>query len=202
MSTQVLKHSAFEDTFGIFSGSILVAVGIVMLQDAQILTGGVAGLALMISKIIDQPIGLIFLLLGIPFLLLALFKRGKIFTIRSILNLAFVAFLIEITPRVISFKPTNSIGTAVLANILLGVGMLVLFRHNSSLGGFNVIALIIQDTFKIQAGYVQFGLDLIVLMVGLTHYSLILVLVSLVGDLFLNLVLALNHRNDRYLGRS
>jgi uncharacterized membrane-anchored protein YitT (DUF2179 family) len=202
VSTQILKHSAFEDTFGIFSGSILVAVGIVMLKDAQLLTGGVAGLALMISKSIDQPIGIIFLLLGIPFLLLALFKRGKIFTIRSILNLAFVAFLIEITPRIISFKPTNSIGTAILANMLLGVGMLVLFRHNSSLGGFNVIALIIQDTFKIQAGYVQFGLDLIVLMVGLAHYSVTLVLVSLVGDLFLNLVLALNHRDDRYLGRS
>ena len=80
--------------------------------------------------------------------------------------------------------------------------MVVIFRHFSSLGGFNVIALLAQEKFGIRAGYVQLALDSLVLLVGLTSYSFNVVLISLIGAALLNISLAINHREDRYLGRS
>ena len=202
MSSAPTKHSKPEDFFGLFSGSLLIATGIVMLKDAHILTGGLAGLALMITKFTSGHTGFIYFVISIPFLLMALFQRGWKFTLRSTLNLLAVSFLVEIAHRFIIFQALNTLAVAMLANILLGTGMLVIFRHNSSLGGFNIVALYFQDILKIQAGLVQFILDLLVLTIGLLQYSSKLILISLIGDLFLNLVLFMNHRNDRYLGRS
>ncbi len=96
----------------------------------------------------------------------------------------------------------NPLAVAIIANTILGMGLLAIFRHNSSLGGFNITALIAQDLFKIQAGYVQAALDCFVLIAGLAYYSVKMTLCSLVGVVVLNGILALYHRKDRYIGHS
>ena len=172
------------------------------MHSSSVLTGGTAGLALMISKRLGSAVGTVYLLTGIPFLLLALWKKGWKFTLRSTLNLAFVSLLVNEMPKVFSLHINNKLFASIFANILLGVGMVVIFRHFSSLGGFNVIALLAQEKFGIRAGYVQLALDSSVLLVGLTSYSFNVVLISLIGAALLNISLAINHREDRYLGRS
>ena len=197
-----VRHSTLEDLFGIGSGSILFAIGITIMHSSSVLTGGTAGLALMISKRLGSAVGTVYLLTGIPFLLLALWKKGWKFTLRSTLNLAFVSLLVNEMPKVFSLHINNKLFASIFANILLGVGMVVIFRHFSSLGGFNVIALLAQEKFGIRAGYVQLALDSLVLLVGLTSYIFNVVLISLIGAALLNISLAINHREDRYLGRS
>ena len=76
----------------------------------------------------------------------------------------------------------------------------MLFRHKSSLGGFNILALIMQERFGIRAGYVQMSLDIIIVAASLTVVSPTAVLLSATGAVILNLVLAINHRPGRYTG--
>jgi uncharacterized membrane-anchored protein YitT (DUF2179 family) len=82
------------------------------------------------------------------------------------------------------------------------MGLLALFRHSSSVGGFGVVALIAQEQFKFKAGYAQLILDLMVMAIALFYYSPSQVFVSLLGVVVLNIGLAVNHRADRYLGYS
>ena len=196
------RHSIFDDLFGLLSGSILFSVGLSLLHASGVITGGAAGLALLISNNTGAQVGTIYLLIGIPFFFLALWKKGWRFTLRSTLNVAFVSFLTNEMPKIFVIHVENKFVATIIANVLLGVGMIVIFRHFSSLGGFNVIALLAQERLNIKAGYVQLGLDAVVLLIGLTSYSPQIVLISLVGDGILNMCLAINHRSDRYVGYS
>ena len=86
-----------------------------------------------------------------------------------------------------------------LGNLLVGLGLLIIFRHGASLGGFNVLALILQERLNLRAGYVQMGLDVSVILLALLAVSPLTVVLSAAGAVVLNIFLAFNHRPGRYL---
>jgi uncharacterized membrane-anchored protein YitT (DUF2179 family) len=197
-----LKHNIWEDLFGITIGAVLLSVGINILENGEILTGGTAGLALLIAHQFSQNVAIIYPLVSAPFLLLSWFKKGKIFTIRTALTVLYVSFLVNLVPQIMHIDVKNDLLASLISNIFLTMGLLALFRHNSSVGGFGVVALIAQEQFNFKAGYAQLILDLMVMGVALLYYSPNQVFVSLLGVVVLNLGLAVNHRADRYLGYS
>lgn len=81
---------------------------------------------------------------------------------------------------------------------LIGTGMLVIFRHKMSLGGFNILALYLQERFGIRAGKVQMGLDCTIVILSLFIVDISLILLSVVGAVVTNLILAMNHKPGRY----
>lgn len=94
----------------------------------------------------------------------------------------------------------DPIYACLVGNLLAGVGMLILFRHRSSLGGFNTVALLAQERLGWSAGYVQLGFDATVILCSLTIVAWPTVVLSTLGTGVLSIVLALNHRPGRYLG--
>jgi uncharacterized membrane-anchored protein YitT (DUF2179 family) len=197
-----LKHNIWEDLFGITIGAVLLSVGIDILEKGEILTGGTAGLALLIAHQFSQNVAVVYPLVSAPFLLLSWFKKGKNFTFRTALTVLYVSFLVNLVQQVIYVDVKNELLASLISNIFLTMGLLALFRHNSSVGGFGVVALIAQEQFNFKAGYAQLILDLMVMAIALFYYSPTQVLVSLLGVVVLNLGLAVNHRADRYLGYS
>jgi uncharacterized membrane-anchored protein YitT (DUF2179 family) len=197
-----LKHNFWEDLFGITIGVVLLSVGIDILDKGEILTGGTAGLALLIAHQINSNVAIIYPLVSAPFLILSWFKKGKVFTLRTTLTVLYVSFLVSLIPNIFIVDVKNDLLASLIANIFLTMGLLALFRHSSSVGGFGVVALIAQEQFKFKAGYAQLILDLIVMAIALFYYSPSQVFVSLLGVVVLNIGLAVNHRADRYLGYS
>ena len=80
----------------------------------------------------------------------------------------------------------------------MGLGMLILFRHRSSLGGFNVLCLYIQDKFGISVGKTQLAIDFSILLGSLLFVPPQTIVLSIIGAVALNLVLAMNHKPTRY----
>jgi uncharacterized membrane-anchored protein YitT (DUF2179 family) len=81
----------------------------------------------------------------------------------------------------------------------MGAGFLVLFRHHASLGGLNILVLVLQKRFGWRAGWVQMGIDGAILVASLAMVEPQRILMSIAGALALNLTLALNHRPGRYV---
>ncbi len=104
-------------------------------------------------------------------------------------------------PHLLGVAAIGPLYAAVVGNLLAGIGILVVFRHRSSLGGFNVVALLCQERLGWRAGYVQMALDVaVVLAFAAVSHDLALTLASAVGAVLLNLVIAMNHRPGRYTG--
>jgi uncharacterized membrane-anchored protein YitT (DUF2179 family) len=81
----------------------------------------------------------------------------------------------------------------------VGLGLLAMFRHNGSMGGLGVVALLVQDTTGFKAGWVQLIADAVIFGVAFLLFPAEVVLYSLLGAVVLNLVITFNHRRDRYI---
>lgn len=195
-----LPHSVPEDVFGVLTGTFLAALGLYMLEQAEVVTGGTAGVALLLTYATPLSFGWLFFLVNVPFFALALWRKGWRFTVKTLVSVALVSLFTELNQHWIPLPEMDQIYGVIAGNLLLGVSLLAVFRHGSSLGGFNILALIAQEQFNMRAGYVQMSLDVIVILIALTVVAPMNVLISAVGAVVLNMVLALNHRPGRYRG--
>ncbi|MBF4617088.1 YitT family protein [Clavibacter sp. VKM Ac-2873] len=199
-TTAGIPHSVAEDVLGILTGTFVASFGLFLLRDSGAVTGGTAGLALLLSYTGVLPFGVLFFVVNAPFFALAVWKKGWRFTIRTAVSVALVSLFSTLHPAMVTSLDLQPVYGVLAGNLLVGIGLLVVFRHGSSLGGFNIVALIAQERFGFRAGYAQMILDVIVILLGLTVVSVGGVVMSALGAVLLNLVLALNHRPGRYTG--
>lgn len=192
------KHSRREDWIAILTGTFLVAQGVFFLQSASLLTGGTTGLALLASQFVSFSFGTLYFIANCPFYLLAWKRFGSRFAFNSVISGALVSVFADHLYLVISLDTINEVYCAVAGGLLMGLGMLILFRHRSSLGGFNVLCLFIQDKFGISVGKSQLAIDFTILVASFFFVSPQVIVLSIIGAIALNLVLAMNHKPTRY----
>lgn len=202
LSALLVRHPLWEDALAMLLGTAMVALGIAFYSHAGLLTGGTVGLAFLLKYVAGWPFGLVFFTLNIPFYLLAIWRMGWGFTLRTVIAVGLVSLLAELTPQWIRFAELNLYYAALFGGFAMGVGLLMLFRHKASLGGVNILALFLQERFGLRAGAFQMGVDALIVLAAVFVVPADKVALSVLGAVALNLVLAINHRRDRYMGVS
>ena len=197
---QPLRHSRADDVAGILVGTFIASLGLFLLRSAGAVTGGTAGIGLLVSYAAAVPFGVVFLAVNLPFLALALWKKGASFTLRTLVSVVLVSVFASLQPLALGSVQINPVYGVVVGNLLAGVGMLILFRHRSSLGGISILALILQDRLGWRAGYVQMAVDVAIIAISLTVVPPLTVALSALGAVVINCVIAMNHRPGRYVG--
>lgn len=197
--TALPRHTLLEDAQGLLVSIVGGAFGILLLRTAGLMTGGTAGLALLISYATGWAFGWLFFVVNLPFYAFAWWKKGPAFAVKSFLAVTAVSALAEGLPRWITITALHPGLAAVLFGVIAGVGLLGLFRHGASLGGVSIVAVVLQDTTGIRAGWIQLGWDAALFAVSLFILAPAQVAWSLVGAAVLNVVIAMNHRRDWYL---
>ncbi|KLV05965.1 membrane protein [Photobacterium aquae] len=195
-----IPHSHKENLIAILTGTFVVSQGVFFLQQANLLTGGTTGLALLLSQFVDLSFGQLYFMANTPFYLMAWFRMGRSFALTSILSGGLVSIITDNLHHVLEISRLEPLYCAVIGGILMGLGMLILFRHKTSLGGFNVLVLYLQEKFGWSAGKLQMGIDLTILTASFFLVSPMILLYSVIGAFMLNLVLAMNHKPGRYVG--
>ncbi|MBA3911183.1 MAG: YitT family protein [Rhodobacter sp.] len=193
------KHSLTEDAQGIVYGATMAAFGIVILTHLGLVTGQTAGLAVLISYATGWGFGPVFFVINLPFYVLGYLRMGPVFTVKTFIAVALLSGLSLWLPGQVSFAVLNPWVGAVFFGFLSGSALLALFRHGASLGGIGIVALMLQDRLGWRAGWVQLGFDAVLFTVAFTMIEARLVIVSFLGALVVNLVIAINHRRDRYV---
>lgn len=199
---QASPHTTIEDLQAILTGTLLAAIGVTVLSKAGLVTGGVVGVALLSHQLTGVSFSLFFAAINLPFYFLAVRKKGWSFTIKTLSSVLLLSAFCEVIPSLLRFDSIDLIFASISGGLLAGVGLLILFRHNASLGGFNILCLYLQEAFGLRAGFTQLMLDCVVLLLFAMTTSLHTALVSLIATVILNLTLATNHRAGRYIGKS
>ncbi len=197
-TTITLPHTPAEDVLGVLTGTWLASLGLTLLHESHAVTGGTAGLSLLITYALPWSLSLVLILVNLPFFALALWKKGAAFTAKSVIAVLLMSAFTALHTRMLPIPDLDAVYGVVTGNILAGTGILILFRHGSSLGGFSVLALIAQEQAGLRAGYVQMGLDILVVLSALLVVPVSNVALSAVGAVILNIILAFNHRPERY----
>lgn len=193
------RHTLFEDGLALLTGTLVIALGVAMYKKAGLLTGGITGLAFLSHYASGLNFGALLVAANLPFYVLALKRMGREFTLKTMIAVAMVALFTELSPQLIRIEWLHPVFAGVTGGFLIGVGMLILFRHNASLGGLNVLALYLQEKRGWRAGNVQMGFDGVILLGSAFLVTPLLIAVSVLGALALNVSLATNHKAGRYV---
>lgn len=145
-------HRPYEDIQALLTGTLFVALGIVMFNQAGLLTGGTAGLALLLHYATGVEFAPTFFLINLPFYALAWLRMGAAFTLKTFAAVALLSLFAWLLPMGLAFRHLWPPLAAVLGGLLCGAGMLMLFRHHASLGGFNVHGLHAADAVTQSSG--------------------------------------------------
>ena len=192
----------YEDALALLTGTLFVSLGLALFSKATLVVGGTAGMALLIGYAGGWGFGAVFFAVNLPFYLLAIHQMGWPYTIRTFVAVALVSVLSRFTPEWIAIEAIAPVYASLAGGALIGIGLLALFRHRAGLGGFNIVAVYLQDRYGIRAGYVQLVLDCMILLAACFVIPLDRIALSMVGALAINLTLAINHKPGRYTGVS
>lgn len=195
------EHGIAEDVLGMLTGTFVASLGLFLLHASHAVTGGTAGLALLLGYATSWTFPVLFAVINLPFAVLAIWKKGWAFTIRTAIAIALVSGFAVLHEAMFDIRSITPLYGTLAGNLLCGIGLLILFRHRASLGGINIIALVVQERTGFRAGWVQMIFDVVIVLSSLLIMPLSNVLMSALGAVLLNLVLALNHRPGRYIGR-
>lgn len=192
------KHSIFEDIQGLLTGTLFVALGVYFVKTAALLTGGAVGMAFLLYYATGWNYGLILFLINVPFYYFGYLAMGWAFTLKTFASVALLSLYVEWLPAFIHLDTIHPVFAAVMGGLLMGIGILILIRHEASLGGVTVMAIYLQKTRQWRAGWVQMAIDVLILIAGFWLISPEKIGLSILGAIALNLVIAINHRKGRY----
>lgn len=80
-----LAHTLKDDVYGMVLGVMFIAVGLNLLKCSGMITGGIAGIALLIAHVSTLPIGVLFFLVNLPFMVFCYATMGRAFTLKTLI---------------------------------------------------------------------------------------------------------------------
>lgn len=195
-----MPHSRVEDVYALIVGCILVTLGLMLLSAANLVTGGIAGLALLLSYIVPLPAGLLFTLINIPFLAFAWRAMGPAFMLKTLIVNGGIAALSLAMRASVGIHVFNPAFAAIVGGTVIGMGILALARHGAGVGGTGILTLWLHKRHGVNAGLSQIGIDCVILLISLSLLSGAQLGWSALSAAAISGVLIAWHRPGRYTG--
>jgi uncharacterized membrane-anchored protein YitT (DUF2179 family) len=164
------SKSEFINHGFIILGSLILSLAIVgFFVPNQVITGGTAGLALLLHYITPLTIGSLIALINLPLLIVGNKYLGKMFAIRTIITIFLISIFIDFFSQVVNLKPfiLDTTLSAIFGGIFVGVGLALVIKGNSSAGGSTILARIISSKTEIKPGQVILIIDSIIVLSSL-----------------------------------
>lgn len=189
----MLRH--IKSTITIIFGAAIFAFGLTyFVVPHHLFEGGATGITLITYYLFNIPISLMNILINIPLFLLA----WKIFGLRSLYSsllgtIAVSVWLATFEKIPLQFNLEGDlVVVSLVAGVLLGVGLGVIFNAGGTTGGTDIVARILNKYTNISVGKLLFGLDFLILMLILIIFQdLRLVTYTLLFDFIVSRVIDL-----------
>lgn len=189
-----------DDAYGLFIGIALAATGIAILGKSGLVTGGIAGMALLGAFVTPYTAPVLVPVINLPFLLFALFTMGRAFALKSLIVSVSLGLGVSLISPALNLSGIAPGMGSVLGGTFLGMGILCLARHNASMGGTGSVVLWIQRRYAINAGISQLACDCGLFVLASLYLPLEKMMWSVVGTVAMNAVVIIWHKPGRYRG--
>ncbi|EGD57370.1 protein of hypothetical protein function DUF161 [Novosphingobium nitrogenifigens DSM 19370] len=194
-----VPHSLAEDIYGIVTGCILLALGIALLHAARLTTGGVAGIALMLSYFLPVAPGPLFTAINLPIFLAFWRMLGTPYTVRTTIATLLVMGLVGVVEQGLVVAAINRPLAAIVGGTVVGMGILAVTRHATGVGGLAVVARWLSRRTGWHFGAISMGCDAVIVGIGFLALGLERGFWSFVAAFATNAIVLVWHRPDRYL---
>lgn len=153
-------------------GALIMALGVsLFLLPNQLSSGGVAGVATITYYLLKIPMGTMILLINVPLFMMAFFKVGKSFFVKSLIGTIALSYFIDFFDK---FEPlTNDRFLAcIYGGILLGLGTAIILKVSSSTGGSDIVSFIVKE-YKpnVKVGNLIMIIDIIIVALNVVFFK-------------------------------
>lgn len=193
-------HSLAEDAYGLLSGALLMALGLVIMKASGIVTAGMGGVALLFSYLFGMTVDFWFWTLNVPFLVLAWSAMGRGFFFKTVCAVAAVSLMAAVTRVSLDIQSVHPAFAAVAGGTAAGAGVMGMLRHRSGVGGVTIVSVWLNRRKGWSVGWLTFALDGIIIMAAITTLPPELAAWSVLSVVAMSAVLILFHRPGRYTG--
>jgi uncharacterized membrane-anchored protein YitT (DUF2179 family) len=148
-------------------GSMLLGIGVNgFLVPHHLLDGGMIGIGLIMHYFYGWPTGLTMIFLSIPLYLLAWILERKYF-FHSLHGLLISSLFIDLFAPVERGLQLGILPSAIIGGLLVGCGIGLMLRYETSTGGTDLLAQLIQKFSSLNVGILIFLIDGLVVLSGL-----------------------------------
>lgn len=158
----------FQKLIAAIIGSLLLGIGINgFLVPNHLIDGGIIGIALILHYYFGLHTGMAMLFISIPICIFcSINERGYFFS--SIQGLFISSLFIDLlSPLSTQFSVSRLMG-ALLGGILIGTGVALLLKYETSTGGTDLLAKVISKAFSLDIAPIIIIIDGLIVIAGLT----------------------------------
>ena len=170
--------------FALIIGSTLLSLGInLFLVPHKILDGGTVGIGLILNYIWNLKVGLIVIIISVPIFIFAWFHNRSYFY-NSLHGMLLSSFFIDLLKPLSGQLEMEALFSSVVGGILVGSGIGLMLKFDTSTGGTDFIAQFLCDKTGINVGIYIFIIDALVISCGgllLTTNTFILSIITILS---------------------
>ena len=158
ISKRLFSKSNMKDFMFIVFGILLYAIGYTaFILPERVVMGGVAGLSALIYYATNIPAGISIFVLNITLLVIAFSALTKQFVVRTIVGVLLLSFFIGSLQPLFQAFPIITAGEDKFMHVLIGgmlggAGLGIVFSHNGSTGGTDIITVLLTKHFNLSFG--------------------------------------------------
>lgn len=176
------KKQLLLDSLAIIVGNFLLAVGVsFFIIPNDILTGGVAGIAIALSPLINLEVETIISGLVIVCFVLGLVFLGRKFALKTVGSSILYPIFLNILGSYEYSLGIDPILASLYGGLISGVGIGIVFRAGSSTGGMDIPPLILGKYTKIKTHSWMIILDGMTVILGITTFGISAALVGMIS---------------------
>lgn len=163
-----MNKEKLSKIFLIIFGITLNVIGInAFLTPANLLSNGLAGIVVIVDYIYEINQGLLILIINLPIFVYSRRYVDKEFFFSSLINMFIYSFLMGVTQNLHKYININDIMVqSIFGGILVGAGMGLIFKANSSVGGLDIITAIIKIKYDIPIGTAFLLINTVIVCIG------------------------------------
>lgn len=171
-----------NELFILFIGNLFLALAVgLFLLPSNILSGGVAGIAVLLKPFIPINESTMVLILNVILLALGTIFLGKKFFVNTCLSSILYPVLLVVVQTVYEAPVVDQVLAAVYGGVLGGIGIGLVVKAGSSTGGMDIPPLLIHKFFGIDVAKGVMFTDAATVLFGLYIYGLEAVLIGLIS---------------------
>lgn len=176
-----MKKIVFDTVLVIIGNFILALAVETFILPFNILSGGVAGIAVATSRLLGLPSDLIIIVLIVGLFILGSFFLGRKFTVHTALSTALYPIFLSYLSTVHIPLSIDPVLASLYGGLIAGLGVGLVFRTGASTGGMDVPPLIVHKFTHIELAKLVLITDLLTVMLGWYVYGPEAVLIGLIS---------------------
>ncbi|HBV86903.1 YitT family protein [Desulfosporosinus sp.] len=152
----------FKHFIGIVIGATIVSISInTLIIPNEIADGGATGISIILYYLFNWPVSWTVLLINLPLFFLGLRMVGRDFLVFSVVGVGLLSATLSLTAH-LPVLTDDRLLAAISGGVLTGIGMGIIFRSRGSLGGTDILAVLLARTTSFSVGQILLGIDALI----------------------------------------